>query len=505
MKISESTDDPPGPAAGARRAPAGSMSATLERAPRRMVAVLAILAAGVALGPGGAAAQQVPDPSGGSGSADPSSGATRLEVTGTAQYAVPVAEVLPDTVTTEFPPGVICILFAEPCSEQTRPAREPANAALDGAERNQQPLPAQPTPPDGLTMTLRAGEQRYLSAVRFELPTVPEGEQVSRFLLRFPENSDFTYHSGSPAFRQAVLAAVAAAGAQDPAPFIEEFQKAFDREPLRTEPVIGLEACPLTAEFQPTEHPQVHPAAQLQDDDGRLRADCTLGANGTYEAADGSWTFDLGLAARAWNEGELANRGIVIRPAAAPQLAYGDPDPTTNVQVVLRPDPTATVETAGEPTGLAGFDPSQDGGTSASLGEADGPGPATTGNGSAGGAMGLGGSPAGGGASGPGGGSAAGQPAPVVAPEASAPPTGGAQTRDSAPQALPATTPISTTNVPWWVLLLLPVLAGGAWTMGRSLAAEVVPAEPARDGGAMTRLLELRGEPPRGRGGSGGR
>ena len=67
-------------------------------------------------------------------------------------------------------------------------------------------------------------------------------------------------------------------------------------------------------------------AALLDDLDGRARPHATF-------------TFDLTFAAQAWTEGvegqPFANEGILLRPVGAPNLAYGDPDLSTNWVVSL--------------------------------------------------------------------------------------------------------------------------------------------------------------------------
>ena len=64
-----------------------------------------------------------------------------------------------------------------------------------------------------------------------------------------------------------------------------------------------------------------------------------------FDAAARTWTFDLTFAVQAWTEGTdgdvLPNQGIMLRPVGAPNLAYGDPDFSTNWQVSLA-DSTAT-------------------------------------------------------------------------------------------------------------------------------------------------------------------
>jgi hypothetical protein len=124
-------------------------------------------------------------------------------------------------------------------------------------------------------------------------------------------------------------------GEQDPALLAEELGKALTDGELVTVSVTGIEACP-------TVEPWAGGDAQAAAADGTRvpDADCVLGTTGVYDPAAGTWSFDLTFAAQAWTEGApgeepLANEGFILRAVGAPNLAYGDPDLSTNWVVSL--------------------------------------------------------------------------------------------------------------------------------------------------------------------------
>ncbi len=66
-------------------------------------------------------------------------------------------------------------------------------------------------------------------------------------------------------------------------------------------------------------------------------SDCLKGTTSVFDPAAGAWTFDLTFAAQAWArlDDPWPTRAILLRPVGAPNLAYGDPDLSTNFIVSL--------------------------------------------------------------------------------------------------------------------------------------------------------------------------
>lgn len=399
-------------------------------------------------------------------------------------YVSPLTDAAPAALTSRFPPEVVCIVFPDTCGDEAQQANEAFQTATGEVDDNAPTSPVQPVPPDSVAASFAAGTTRYQSALRFELPEVPSGEEIVTYRLTI-EQGQPTYHSSSPMFRQAVLAAVAGVGSQDEQVFRDEFVKALEREPVDQQ-VIGIEACPLTQAFEGTEAGEARSDDEIPreegDDDGPgpLALNCILGANGQFDEDAGTWSFDLTFAAEDWSSGELDNHGVLLRPAAAPNLAFGDPDTSTNAQVVLDvTTASATVETAPPPEPVEPLEPlSTDGGAGGvddgGGGEAPAPEvsfgePVDTGGGvETGGGTGLG----------------TGQP--DVAPAEPAPET------DAPAVAAPDTEPAaSVPQTPWWVWTLVPVFLGGMYVMAQALVADPALATGAR-GGAMTRLIAQR-------------
>jgi len=394
-----------------------------------------------------------------------------------ALLAYPVNDVVPDTAFSGVPPQVVCVVEPQACPESLEPVREPIAGALSEVDRNQQTSPLQPTQPDALTIAYVGGAPRYASAVQVKLPTVPAGEQFDQFVLRVPQGQpSFSYDS--PAFRRVVLGAIQAAGGQDPEAFQEQLARALEEEEPLAEPVLGIEACPLTVPVpEDAEPPQSRPVSSVSQEnaDGGAEAavDCLYGANGTFDEKTQSWSFDLTFAAQAWADGTLDDNGVLLRPTGAPNLAFGDPDTSTNAQVVLdiARAPTATFSTSTPPPPPAPLAPAP------ALGDTTGTAPSTAAPSSTSSFS----SPP----SGPvdGGSVSMDTPAAEVAPPQTAPSAG--QEPTVALDATPATSPGS-----WpWSWLLLPVFAAGAWLTARSLTAEVV-VTGARRGGALSRLVD---------------
>lgn len=262
----------------------------------------------------------------------------QAKVAATGYYTSPVNDALPPVLTSEVPPGVVCIVTgiagaSQVCGDQVQQLK----ALLSGTPLDVSdglPLPEsadpqlpQPVAPGTLPVGLLGGKQRYASYLKIELPDVPAEHEVARFdlvLHQAPNAVNFAFES--PAFRRAVLSALAAYEEKGPEPFQEFFELLVSQElePFTQMPT-GIEACAIT-----------EPAKAGAQSDGAIPAsDCILhGATGVYDADAGTWTFDMSLAMGAW-AGGTPNHGIYLHPVGAENVAYGDPDPSTNFVVSL--------------------------------------------------------------------------------------------------------------------------------------------------------------------------
>lgn len=391
----------------------------------------------------------------------------------------PANDVIPDTLLTQFPPQVVCVVFPDACPESLEPVREPIGDQLKDVDANDQTSPLQPANPDGLTVTYFGGNPRYASAVQVELPDVPDGEQVDEFVLTFPQGQP-SFSFDSPLFRRIVNAIIQTAGSQDPEVFQEQLGKALEEEPS-TQPLLGIEACPLTVPVpEDAEPPQSVPVAEISEEnvDGELvpAVDCLFGSNGAFDADAGTWSFDLTTAARAWADGTLEDHGVLLRPTGAPNLAFGDPDTSTNAQVVLdvAEAPKATFASSEPPPPPAPFEPAPPATDPSTSSGSTGSSPSMVSNPPSSGMFSS--SPDQSGTA-----PSTSPPAEVAPPEADAGASQGDQT--TALDATPATSP----TTPWTVWLLVVPFAGGAWLLARSLTTEV--AVSSSRPGALTRLV----------------
>lgn len=401
-----------------------------------------------------------------------------VPVTARALITYPANDVIPDTLLGQFPPQVMCVVVPDACPESLEPVREPIGGVLREIDANQETSPLQPANPDGLTVAYTGGTPRYASAVQFELPEVPEGEEVDEFVVAFPQGQP-SFSFDSPLFRRVVMAAIQTAGSQDPAVFQEQMAKALEEEPV-TQPLLGIEACPLTVPVpEDATAPRSVPVRDIseEDVDGNLvpAVDCLYGSNGQFDEDTGTWTFDLTFAAKAWASGDLPNNGILLRPTGAPNLAFGDPDTSTNAQVVLdvAEAPRATFASSEPPPPPEPLAPLP---------------PATTGSGTTGTSPSMVSQPPSSQmfSSPPAQGTATPTTPPAeVAPPQTAPEAGG--TQDVALDTVPAGEEAPST--PWTVWLLVVPFAGGAWLTARSLSEQVAVAGATR-GGALTRLVD---------------
>ncbi len=398
----------------------------------------------------------------------------------------PINDAIPDTVFSGFPPQVVCVVVPDVCPEELEPIRDPISGQLKEVDSNEQTSPLQPANPDALTISFLAGAQRYSSAVKVELPTIPDTHEFDDLRLVFPQGQP-TYSVDSPAFRRAVMAVVQTAGSQDPEVFQEQLGKLLEEEEPLTQPILGIEACPLLVPIpEDAAAPQSVPIAEISEKnaDGELEpaVNCLYGANGSFDEDAETWTFDLTSAAKAWSDGTIESHGILLRATGAPNLAFGDPDTSTNARVVLdiAEPPTAVYASSKPPPPVEPLAPAPPMDNSEPSGSTDAP--AATGT-----------SPSSSGSSGPSS-SSVSAPPPTSSGTTSSPDVPSAQVAPPAsgqnePVALDGQAASNPSSGPWaW--LLVPIFAAGAWLTARALTEEVAVATASSRGGALTRLVE---------------
>ncbi len=261
-------------------------------------------------------------------------------VTRQAFFTRPATEVAPPLLFNGFPPSTACLvagLVGAPqlCGETIADIADLLGLS-DGL-----PLPStpdssilQPVVPGTTPVGMLLGQERYASLLQLALPAVPEGQKIGRFELVL-QQAGLNFALESPAFRQLVLAAISQIDETDPTLFATALADIVNGKlPALAQHVTGIEACPV---LEPWNGGDAQDAAL---DGTRLPdASCIQGTTGVYDPALGTWTFDLTFAAQAWTsddpEDALANEGIILRPVGAPNLAYGDPDLSTNFLVSL--------------------------------------------------------------------------------------------------------------------------------------------------------------------------
>lgn len=406
-----------------------------------------------------------------------------------------------NAVTKQFPPEAVCLVQPQACffPEDDSPQGQVGAVGntlfqtLDTQERelltaldeaDQGLPPVDPVPPDSLPVSVAFGQANYRSAVDLELPAIPNGEEVDSFTMVLTQAQP-TYSVESPLFRQAVLAALTCVSENPESPLgrctQEEFEKLANSCPDAEDGVpclvydkpLTVEACPIIGEWE---------AALSQDEDNLPEVDCLYSAVGTPVEVDGStfWVFDLTFAAQAWYAGDIKENGILLRPGAADNLAYGDPEPTYSKQVTFANVVEAAVTSSEPPPPPPPFTaPTFDSGSSGSF-DTGGFGSDT----------------------GSGGFSAPASSAPFSSPTTSTPMADAPAVSDSAPVEQPATagaeqpvtlaagTPLGQPTSPWWLWAMVPMFLAGAWLLSRSLTETAAAATATRGGGAMTRLLE---------------
>lgn len=245
-----------------------------------------------------------------------------------AYYTAPSDGAVPATLTNEVPPGIVCILIPQVCGTTTQPVTGPLGTVVAPVTDTDLPdyQSPQPVQPDTLPVGMLGGKPRYSSYVKFKLPAIPAGSLVDRFDLVLTE-TQVSYALESPAFRQAILSGLVAYQTSSPEAFTDFVASvAQDTDSLAQFAATGIELCAVTAAW---------PAGGSQDAATQPARDCIFGANGVHDAAAGTWTFDLSLLAQAWLDGDTPNEGVYLGPIGAENLAFGDPDTSTNWQVSL--------------------------------------------------------------------------------------------------------------------------------------------------------------------------
>jgi hypothetical protein len=385
-----------------------------------------------------------------------------------AYFTRPASAATPPLLRKGFPPSTACLVaglvgLPQVCGEAVKDLGNTIGVG-DGL-----PVPetidsdlVQPVLPGTMPVGMAGGQERYTSLIQFGLPTLPTGQQFGTVELLLQADGT-SYAAESPAFRELVLAAVNQVEEQDPTMFADVFADVASGETAAfAESVTGIEACPTIEAWGGGD-------AQNAGIDGARLPDvnCVLGTTGVFDADTNTWVFDITFAAQAWTTGGpdgdvLPNEGIMLRPLGAQNLAYGDPDVSTNWMVSLadadavdelkpriRYSTVPATTTGGEPgltpSPAAPFEP-----------------PAT---GSDGGF--------------------------TDTPIAANPPVAGFNPGALRARYVENARHSGTAGLPGWLWLLILFGLFGAWLMGESVLA--APETIARRAGALDRLVRLRG------------
>jgi hypothetical protein len=246
----------------------------------------------------------------------------------TAYFTTSLQKAVPPTLIEEVPPGVVCILQPDLCTDSIKNVINGLGLGegLPIPETPDHLLPQITVLPGTVPVSMFLGVPRHVSYLHFPVPELPEGEEFSRFQLVLHQTQP-TFAIESPAFRAAVLAAISQAAAPDPTQFTTLLENIAAGDPALAEfEPTGIEACAVAGSWT---------AGESQDAAAQPEVDCILGATGAYDPAAATWTFDLTFLAQAWAKGDLPNEGIALGPVGAENLAFGDPDISTNFQISL--------------------------------------------------------------------------------------------------------------------------------------------------------------------------
>lgn len=261
---------------------------------------------------------------------------TQATVAREAYFTYPATQITPPVIRNGFPPATACLVAGLVGVPQICGTEAQQLAALLGLSDGLPVLVtpdgdlAQPTTVPGSTpVGMLGGQPRYVSLLALNLPALEDGQRYGKFELVLHEDG-VNFAIESPALRDLVLQAVAQLEEQDPKKISDSITKAITGGiPLATNTITGIEMCPITTEWNGGR------AQGAALDGTRLpKVDCLTGTTGTFDTNSRTWTFDLTFAAQAWTEGvdgkEFPNQGVMLRPLGAPNLAYGDPDLSTN-------------------------------------------------------------------------------------------------------------------------------------------------------------------------------
>ena len=137
---------------------------------------------------------------------------------------------------------------------------------------------AQPVVLPGTTpVGMFGGQPRYVSLAALNLPPLADGARYGKFELVFHE-AGVNFAIESPALRDIVLQTVAQLSEQDPAKVSDAITRALTGGvPLVTDTISGIEACPITQEWNGG------PAQGAALDGTRLPdVDCLTGTTGVF-------------------------------------------------------------------------------------------------------------------------------------------------------------------------------------------------------------------------------
>jgi hypothetical protein len=381
-------------------------------------------------------------------------------VTREAYFTHPITQITPPVLRNGFPPATACLVAGLVGVPQVCGSEVQQIAALLGLGDGIPVLVtpdgdlAQPVAPSTTPVGMLGGQARYTSLIQLALPALPAGEALGSFELVLHEDG-LGFALESPALRDVVTQVVAQLEDQDPQLIVDAIQRAITGEvPVVAQTITGIEACPAIETWNGG------PAQGAALDGTRLPdVTCLIGTTGAHDPKARTWTFDLTFAAQAWTTGldgqePLPNEGILLRAAGAPNLAYGDPDLSTNWVVSLA-DSTAAARLRPVVRWTTVPAPTDDGGGSAVLPDDAFEIPSF---GDSTGGLGLGGPP-----------TAGGSTLGAIRARYAEVPDGGGDP-----------------HTPGWVWIGLPLAAAGALVFGEALRSQ--PALTRRRPGALTRL-----------------